>query len=125
MAKRTPPFSQYPAWSESRFFGFIRSALRSAFRRWAPKYEVVEDAKRDKPKSKPGRHRFEYKCSKCKRYYKRTEVEVDHIEQVGSLKSFEDLPGFAQRMFVGKEKLRLLCKGCHKKVTAEQRRTNT
>lgn len=122
MGKRTPDFEPYPKWTEARFFGFLRSALRSAFRRWAPKYEVVERAKRIKPKSKVGRHTFEYQCSKCKKYYKRTEVEVDHIEPVGSLKNFGDLPGFAERMFVSADKLRLLCSGCHKKVTAEQRK---
>jgi len=122
MGKKTEPFEEYPKWTKARFMGFLRSAMRSAFRRWAPKYEVVERAKRDKPPRKAGRHRFEYQCSGCKKWFKRTEVEVDHIEPVGSLKEFEDLPGFAQRMFVSADKLRLLCSGCHKKVTAEQRK---
>lgn len=122
MGKKTPPFEPYPKWTEARFFSFLRSTMRSAFRRWGPKYEVVADARRNKPANVGGRHKFEFQCSDCKGWFKRTEVEVDHIEPVGSLKSFDDLPGFTERMFVDKTKMRLLCKGCHKVVTANSRR---
>ena len=116
MTRKTPPYPEYEKWTTSRFFSFLRSTLRRAFTRWPPKYEVVERAKRN-VRRKGVRHRFEYKCDSCKKYHKRTEVEVDHIVPAGSLKSFEDLPGFAERLFVSANKMRLLCKSCHKKVT--------
>ena len=117
MGTKTPPFKEYEKWTTSRFFSFIRSSLRRSFTRWPPKYEAVERAKRLKPKGNVGRHRFEYQCSECKKYYARKEVEVDHIVPAGSLKSFDDLGGFAERLFVSADKLRLLCKSCHYKVT--------
>lgn len=116
MPRKTPPFPEYPSWTTSRFFSFLRAALRRAYTRWPPKYQVVEGAKRV-TKKRGVRYRYEYQCSVCSRYYPRKEVEVDHIEPAGSLKSFDDLGGFAERLFVSADKLRLLCKSCHYKVT--------
>jgi hypothetical protein len=42
---------------------------------------------------------------------------VDHIEPVGTLRTFEDLPEFCRRLFVGIDKLQVLCKTCHNKKT--------
>lgn len=127
MARRSSgDFEEYPTWSNARFWQFIRSALRSAFMSWPPKYELIKENQRTltpKQRARKGaRHTYECKCNKCKKWFKKTEVEVDHIEPVGSLKSLEDLPGFVSRMFVGKERLRLLCKPCHRKVTEEARK---
>ena len=44
--KRTPPFSEYPEWSEAKFWGFIRSALRSKMSRWPPKIEAKDESRR-------------------------------------------------------------------------------
>lgn len=48
-------------------------------------------------------------------------MEVDHIIPAGSLKSYEDLPGFVERMFVGEDKLQVVCKSCHKAKTNDER----
>jgi len=119
MGIKTPPFKHYSIWTTSRFWSFVRSALRQAFTRWPPKYKVLENSKRI---VKDKRHKYEYKCSKCKKYYKRTEIEVDHIEPAGSLKDYNDLPTFVERLFVGEEGLRLLCKPCHRKITNENKK---
>ena len=118
---RTPPFPAYPEWTTSKFFSFIRSAIRNKFTRWPPKYEVLNAAKSCVPKDRGGRQKFEYKCSICEGKFAQKNVEVDHIIPCGSLKSFEDLSGFAERMFCSAEHLRVVCKPCHKKVTAAER----
>jgi len=115
MSRKTPPFTHYPKWTEARFWSFIRGALRAAFRKYPPKYEVVNAAKRRCKVA--GRQVWEYQCSECKKWHKGTEVEVDHIVPCGSLKSFDDLSGFTERMFVGTEGLRTVCKKCHKRIT--------
>lgn len=46
---------------------------------------------------------------------------MDHIEPVGTLKSFDDLPGFVERMFVGVDKLQVLCSTCHQIKTNKER----
>lgn len=114
MPKKTPPWPDYPKWTTSRFWSFIRSGFRSKFSRWPPKYECIEDAKRVVHGQ---RHKYEYQCAECKGWFKNKDVEVDHIEPVGSLKGYDDLVGFVQRMFVSKEGLRVVCKPCHKAKT--------
>lgn len=61
-------------------------------------------------------------CEMCAAYYPRNKMEVDHIEQAGSFKTMADYAGFIERLLVvGYDDIRLLCKGCHKKVTLGQR----
>lgn len=119
---RTPPFPAYPEWSSAKFWGFIRSAIRNKFTRWPPKYEALNDVKRNVPKDKAVRHRYEYQCAECKDWHKQRNVEVDHITPAGSLKDFKDLAGFVERVFCSKEGLQVLCKPCHKQKTAEERK---
>lgn len=118
MAKKTPPFPQYPDWSTARFWSFIRSALRRAWTRWPPKYKVLNDARK---KVEGKRHKYEYKCSSCKKWFKAKEVQVDHKEEVGTLKDYKDLPEFVERLFVSEDKLAVLCKPCHQRKTNDAR----
>lgn len=123
MAKRTPPFDEYPDWTSAKFWSFIRSGLRAKFTRWPPKYECLSAVKRN---AEPGqRHKYEYQCAICNDWFKQKEVEVDHIEQVGSLRTYEDLAGFVKRLFVGADKLRVLCKPCHKAVTHKEKQSGS
>jgi 5-methylcytosine-specific restriction endonuclease McrA len=105
--------------TEAGFWSFIRSGLRSKSQRWPPKYAAKAAAK----KSVTGkRHRFEYQCAKCTKWFKDKEVEVNHIIPCGTLKSFDDLPVFVERLFCEQEHLEVICKPCHKLETAEQRK---
>ena len=122
MAKKTPPCEQYPVWTTAKFWSFVRSGLRAKWTRWPPKYEILAEAKRNVPKNKKVRHRYEYQCASCKKFFPQKHVEVDHIEPVGSLRCYDDLPAFVERLFVSKDKLRVVCKPCHKTITAEGRK---
>jgi hypothetical protein len=118
--KRTPPFAPYPVWTTAKFWSFLRSALRSKFTRWPPKYEVLKDARR-KYVGRGKQQKWEFLCSICECYHPQKNVEVDHIIPCGSLTSFSDLPGFVERLFCGKEGLRVVCKPCHKAHTKASR----
>lgn len=118
---RTPPSQQYPAWSEARFWGFLRSALRSAYNKWPPKWEVVHAAKR--AYTGPGKQqKWEYQCAECKKWHKQKDVQVDHIEPAGTLKCWEDLPVFCQKLFISADGLQMLCSTCHHRKTQEERK---
>lgn len=52
--------------------------------------------------------------------YRKLNFEIDHKELCGSLRSFEDMPDFARRMFVNESKLQRLCKECHKEKTRQE-----
>lgn len=120
MGKKTPPFPEYETWTTARFWAFVRSALRKAFTRWPPKYECLNDART--PYEGDGRQKWQYKCAECEQQFMQKEVEVDHIEQAGSLKTYEDLPEFVRKLFVRKEGMQVLCKPCHSVKTKEGRK---
>jgi 5-methylcytosine-specific restriction endonuclease McrA len=100
--------------------GKIRSALRNLSRWWKPFAVALKNASRI---SYVGRaKRVLYLCASCNKLHGRKSVEVNHIIPLGSLKTYEDLPGFCERLFVEDiNKLEVLCKDCHKEETAKQR----
>jgi len=100
-------------WSEARYFGFIRSALRAAFQRWGPRNAC-------KVQAKVGYNQYE--CAQCGGIFGNKEVQVDHIVPAGSLKTYDDLPGFVERMFCERDGVQLLCKPCHQIKTNEERK---
>jgi len=99
-------------WTEARYWGFIRSALRAAFQKWGPRNKAKLNAK-------VGYNQYE--CAHCGDIFGNREVEVDHIEPAGSLKCADDLPQFVTRMFVEVEGFQLLCKPCHQTKTNKER----
>ena len=104
-------------WTVNRFFGFLRSNLRLASRKWPPLARLaLQDARRPY-RGENKRQKWEYRCSNCGEWFKGTEVQVDHKEPCGPLKCYEDLEPFCRRLFVEKEDLRVLCRPCHQIVT--------
>lgn len=117
---KTPPYSEYPEWSEAKFWGFVRSSLRSASSRWPPKYMCLNLATR--PYVGPDKRRKkERQCAHCKEWFATTQTQADHIVPAGKLSSWEDLVPFVQRMFVGVEGFQCLCSVCHNRKTQEER----
>jgi hypothetical protein len=100
-------------WTEARFWAFIRSGLRGLSMRWPPRQRALNNARRNY--SGPiARKRYEYQCAACGAWGFRESVEVDHVEECGSLKSYNDLPGFVSRLLCEADNLVVLCKACHK-----------
>lgn len=118
MAKRTEPYSQYPAWTSARFFSFLRSALRTSSMRWPPKAAVLNKARR-KSESDNKRLKWEFQCASCKNWFAKKHVSIDHIVPCGTLKSFDDLPEFCRRLYVGEDGMQCLCEKCHAAKTKE------
>lgn len=117
---RTPPFAQYPAWSEAKFWGFLRSGLRSTYNRWPAKWDVLKEAKR--PYTGKGKQqKWEFQCAECQNWCKQKDVSVDHKIPAGALGKFEDIAGFVERLFVGADGLQVLCRSCHDVKTAQER----
>jgi 5-methylcytosine-specific restriction endonuclease McrA len=103
--------------TESQYFSKIRSILRSGFRYWKPMQLALEAASRPS-QSLNKRIKKEYQCAKCKKWFKRADVEIDHKVECGSLTNYEDIVPFIQRLT--KENVdayQILCKPCHKLKT--------
>lgn len=120
MAKKTPPWPPYDKWTTARYFQFIRSALRSASLKWPPIREAKVLARR-KYVGPNKMQKWEYQCAECKGWFLDKQTVVDHIIPAGTLRSHLDLPRFVERLFVGVDGLRVLCKDCHQTVTNNQR----
>lgn len=108
--------------SSAGFFGMIRSALRRLSIRWKPRSEYLMEVRR--PCTGRGRSKFEYQCQSCKRWFIRAHIEVDHIVPCGSLRSFDDIGSFVQRLLCEKDGFRALCKECHLEKTNGSRSDN-
>lgn len=101
--------------SEAAFFGWLREKLRRASMYWKPISAIKKEAQVPYV-GENKRRKFSYACGECKGHFSDKEVVVHHIVECGSLKSFGDLSGFAERLFVEKDGLILICKECHTKI---------
>jgi hypothetical protein len=118
---RVPRTRNYGTETDSQHMGKIRAALRNISRWWKP-FQVALRLASEKW-NVGGRIKTMYKCCKCKRFLDRKSVEVNHIIPVGSLKTYVDLPGFCERLFVEDVSLlEVVCKECHLEITQEQRK---
>jgi hypothetical protein len=61
-----------------------------------------------------------FDCPICWNKWPIQMAEVDHEPPIGTLKSWKDTNKFIEKMFFGPQ--RAICKLCHKKKTASQRR---
>jgi 5-methylcytosine-specific restriction endonuclease McrA len=84
------------------------------------KYQVKDAAKREL-KERKGRQKYEYQCAHCQQWWSAKDVEVDHVIPAGSLKEYDDLPGFVERMFCEQDGLQVLCRECHKQKTEDDK----
>jgi 5-methylcytosine-specific restriction endonuclease McrA len=99
-------------WTEAKYWGHLRSAIRQAFRWWAPAKQALAAAKTGSL----------YLCAGCQRLYHRKQVEVDHVRPCGRLRSLEDLPGFVGRMTPEDPgAFQVLCESCHQAKTDADR----
>lgn len=123
MAKRVVRTRNGGTWTESQYWSAIRSALRRKFMYWRPLKEAENKARR--AVTGKGSQKWEYKCSRCNKWYKGKEVEVDHIVPCGSLRCYEDIVPFLKRLCCEDvDGYRVLCKQCHQEITNEERRKN-
>lgn len=119
-------------WTKARFNSFVKSALRSASRRWPAKYECLNEAYvSTQVNSKTGRQAKHFRCNECKNLFPSKDVQVDHIESIiDPTVGFISWDETVNRLFCEKENLQVLCKDCHtvktnaEKALSKERRTN-
>ena len=97
-------------WSAAQYKRFVERALRRASIRWPPRRDTLEAARRP-AQGRSARTKWEYLCASCGEWYLASEVQVDHIEECGSL---DDMNRFIATLFCESDNLRVLCKPCHK-----------
>lgn len=113
MGRKTPQCEVYDKWTTARFWGFIRSTLRQATRKWPPKNEAKKLARRPYTGDNP-RVKWEYQCYQCKEWFMEKQIEVDHLIPAGTLRDYNDLPDFVRKLFCNINGFGVICKSCHK-----------
>ena len=113
--------SPVEGWTEGRYKAFITSAVRAGFRRFPPKFRVLEKAAVGKKINEAsGRMAMHYKCIECNQDYPSKEVQVDHKCPVVGPNGFTTWDDFINNLFCGEENLQVLCKDCHSIKTKEE-----
>lgn len=118
---RVPRTRAGGTWTEAGFWGFLRSGFRQMSTRWPPLSDVVK-ANRRLYTGPNRRQKWEVQCAHCEGWFKASEIHVDHIEPCGTLKSFDDVQGFIERLFCEADGLRVLCEACHQTQTNQAQR---
>lgn len=108
-------------WTQARYNSFVKGALRSASKRWPPKYTVLNEACiGQKINTTSGRLAKFYTCNECKEAFPAKLVEVNHIIPVIPITGFDNWDSVIKRMFCEKEDLEVVCKICHKAITKQE-----
>ena len=111
---RVPRTRNNNTMTEAMFFQWLRSKLRRASMYWKPISQARKDAQ--VPYKGPNKRRkYSYVCADCRKEFAATSIKVHHKIDAGGLNSFSDLAGFAERLFVEKDGLVVLCLKCHNK----------
>ena len=108
-------------WTEAAFWGFLRSGLRQLSMRWPPLSDVLRENRRQYH-GENKRQKWEYECAMCGGWFSAKEIEVDHLEPVGKLTSFDDIRGVVERMFCEVDRLRVTCVDCNQKRSRDKER---
>lgn len=117
-------------WTEAAFFGRIRGALRKTFAAWVPMKQALIASRRPSQRTDRPMLKFEYECASCHQWFALKEegpegkklVQVDHKLRAGSLRSYEDLPGWIARLTdEDPNAYQIVCIPCHQLKTNEER----
>tara|TARA_R110000868_G_scaffold69210_2_gene204031 strand:- start:989 stop:1369 length:381 start_codon:yes stop_codon:yes gene_type:complete len=100
--------------TSSAFFSMIRSSLRQKSRWWYS-VKVCKERAQIPYKGPNKRRKYSYICELCKGEFDAKTINIHHIEECGSLNSFDDIPGFVERLFCNSDKLICICTKCHAK----------
>jgi 5-methylcytosine-specific restriction endonuclease McrA len=88
-------------------YKIIAKALRVAFLEHPPRRAVLNKAMTSNGK---------YVCNLCKKPHNKGNVQVDHINPVGT---YTDWETYISKVFVPEDQLQVLCVPCHSKKTSK------
>lgn len=123
---RIPKTRNGKTMTEAQFFQKLRHSLRNGFRWWKPMMEALKAASR--PSQSPNKRlKTEYQCIKCKHWFPRTQVQIDHVIPCGSLNNYEDVVPFIKNLTQENiSAYQILCKKDHNiKTLAEKEARKT
>ena len=111
-------------WTAAKFRSFVTGALRTATRRWPPKYAALKEASTTRQTNKKtGKLAMHYQCAACSVEFVSGDVQIDHTSPVVEpSKGFISWDVYVDRLFCEKDNLSVLCKPCHAAKTAAEKK---
>lgn len=110
--------------TEAQYWSKVRGAFRKAFAYWKPAQLAMKAAEcgtRINPKT--GKDRKIYRCAICGEADYPEEMQIDHVDPCGSLRSLEDLAPFLDKLTCeDTDQFQVLHKTCHQAKTNEGRK---
>jgi hypothetical protein len=107
--------------SEKKLCTLLRSSVRQVWMKHPVKLSYLY-SKTYPDMNNATRTKWLIDCEHCKKAFKTSEVQVDHVVGEHSLKSLEDVVPFATSILgVSHEDLRILCVSCHEICTYSER----
>ena len=98
--------------TSNAFFSMIRAALRNKSR-WYKSITIAKNRAKVAYIGPNKKRKWMYRCERCFQLHDGKSINVHHKIECGKLNSFEDLPGFVERLFCSSEHLIVLCNNCH------------
>lgn len=110
--------------TKSAYFSWVRGQIRRGLWSRNPiKNYIKRQAARPAPRGM--RAKKVIQCEFCLKDHAQSKIEVDHIIPAGSLKDWDDIGSFMERMLNPSGGYRLLCKPCHKTHTYAEKHNIT
>mgnify|MGYP003642493584 FL=1 len=111
-------------WTAAKFRSFVTGALRTATRRWPPKYKALKKAfTKRQINSKTGKLAMHFKCASCLSSFVSGDVQVDHKSPaVDPAVGFVSWDVYVDRLYCEVNNLQVLCKPCHAEKTAAEKK---
>lgn len=124
-AKPLEPWEQCPdVWkTKAAFFQWIRGQMRRAWSRHPVKVSYMSNHRvrvplGKKTKKNPTGLVWGCRCEHCNNLFKQTECEVDHIEEAGGFKDWENFDKWMHKlMHINWDSIRIVCKTCHRIIS--------
>lgn len=106
--------------TEAAFWGMVRSGLRRTFRFWKPALAALKAAR--VPCKGPRGQKWKYLCCDCQKFFLRKQVQIHHIEPVGTILDYGDVGYFLKKLTPEDPKaFKVLCVTCHRVHTNNSR----
>lgn len=99
-------------------FKWMKSYIEQMSYKWPPRGKALNKARRISQLTDK-RTKFEYQCNHCKVWFKKSQVQVDHIVPKGKY-SKETFFIWLERLFCPTEGFQVLCVPCHVKKSATE-----
>lgn len=100
--------------SEAAFWAYLRGGIRLIWSRYPAKLAWKKGKMFPPPAGYTGRAKTLGTCHYCQEMFPASKLEVDHVNQAGSLNSWESTGEFIRKLLDLNSEWVLACKPCHK-----------